>query len=131
MKRLVSKLDEIKKKNPKFKYELEIVSHTKPIISNKDSAVIKSLQKALKKVTGNEVPVTGSPGGGDMRWTVPKWTETVGFGAGYRRDASDQKRREELESDIHGIDEKMNIKVLTDSAKVVALAAIDLLGTIS
>ncbi len=109
-------LETLSNEDTEFKVDLETFYQTEPCVLPETHILVKTVNKAVKRVIGKEVEVGGSTGFIDGRFFMKYGIPTVGFGASERPGS------------LHGPDEYVQIKHLVQTTKVYALTICDLLA---
>ena len=112
---IAAMLDELKRTRPGFDYGLRDIMSFLPTATPKDSPVVDATARAIARVLGREPQYISSPGTYDQKHIVRtgKLDQCIAYGPGILDLA-------------HQPDEYVGIQALVDSAKVMALAALQL-----
>lgn len=111
---------EVQNKFPEAKFEVTHIFSAMPRKVPEDHPLVTTLVKNIKKVTGMNAQIIGSPGVDDARFYCAKGIPSVGWGSG-----PPPELRQETHS--HGANEKNLIRAIIDSTKIAALTLMDLL----
>jgi len=103
--------------SPKYPFEIRQTLKARSTVTPEDHVLVKSLQRAIKTARGQEVPVVVYHAAGDARFYMYRGIPALCYGAG-----------DSAKNNIHGADEFVEAKDLVEATKVLALAAMDLLG---
>lgn len=114
---LVSCLEDIRKADPEFAYELRKIMEVDPTLVPTDTEVVKAFLEAGEMVLGRWPEFSLSPGSDDQKYVVKNagLNQCIVYGPGPLALA-------------HQTDEYVEIKDLVASAKIMAVAAAALLG---
>lgn len=114
---LLSCLEEIKRSDPTFQYEVSKIMETEPTIVPTDTSVVKAFLAAGKAVLGREPDFSVSPGSDDQKYVVHKAgiDQCIVYGPGPL-------------SLAHKIDEYVEVEHLAKATKIMAIGALSLLG---
>jgi len=117
---IVEILERFRKHDPDFRYQLTDLLTVEPVLTDAASPLVKVLSSSVREVRHNDPPLIASPGTYDqkhvMRLGLVK--QCVAYGPGLLHMA-------------HQPDEYCEIEHLVDSAKVMALTAMRLLGALT
>lgn len=107
----------LKKEHENFDYKFKLLMGTDSILVPKDTDVVKAFQKSGKEYLGKEMNFTISPGTDDQKYIVGdgKMDQCIVFGPGPLETA-------------HISDEYVPVDDLVNATKIMALAAVELLG---
>lgn len=105
---------QVRRKNKKAKFKLEIIDRQKPVEVEKDNILIRTIKKHAKKVIGKEPGLIGLPGTTVVKPLVEKGILAVGFSPG--------------EEVAHQANEYISVKELTDFSKILCLVCLDILS---
>lgn len=111
------RLNSLQAENEQLQVKLEVVNAIPAVVSEKESKVALALQHAAADLFGTELGVVGLSGRSDLIFFVQAGMEAVNFGPARL-----------YESNLHLPDENVRIQDLVDTAKIIGLAAIRLLG---
>ena len=111
-------LDELSTRNPASRYTIEDLMVVHPTQTNPDSLLVRTVASWIEQVVGSKPPLTASPGTYDQKHVtrIGLIEDCIAYGPGILDLA-------------HQPDEYVVIKDLIQSAKVMALTAISLLGS--
>jgi succinyl-diaminopimelate desuccinylase len=109
-------LEDLKKSDPKFKSEMEILNKADPTMSSSDTPVIAIIQRVVKQVLGFEPNVGGLHATSDAEYYREKGIPTVHWGVGTKRNKG------------HGADEFIEIEDLVNLTAAHALVNMEFLG---
>ena len=114
---IVDMLNELKLTRPGFDYGLKDIMSFIPTATPQDAPVVDATARAIARVLGREPRYISSPGTYDQKHIVPtgKLRDCIAYGPGILDLA-------------HQPDEYVGIQELVDSAKVMALATLRLMG---
>ena len=114
---ILAMLDELKRTRPGFDYGLKEIMSFIPTATPKDAPVVDATARAIARVLGREPQYISSPGTYDQKHLVRTGTlrDCIAYGPGILDLA-------------HQPDEYVGIQELVDSAKVMALATLKLMG---
>jgi succinyl-diaminopimelate desuccinylase len=114
---IVDMLDELKRTRPGFDYGIRDIMSFVPTATPKDALVVDATARAIARVLGREPSYIASPGTYDQKHIVRsgQLRDCIAYGPGILDLA-------------HQPDEYVGIQELVDSAKIMALAALDLTG---
>jgi succinyl-diaminopimelate desuccinylase len=114
---IVDMLEELKRTRPGFDYGIREIMSFVPTATPKDAPVVDATARAIARVLGREPSYIASPGTYDQKHIVRsgKLRDCIAYGPGILDLA-------------HQPDEYVGIQELVDSAKIMALAALDLTG---
>jgi len=110
-------LEQIRREDPEFRYEAKKINEAKPVLVPRDTKVVQVFQEAIRTVLGKEAEFVLSPGFDDQRFVVHDGglKQCIVYGPGILTQA-------------HVTDEYVPIEDVINSVKVMALAAVELLG---
>jgi succinyl-diaminopimelate desuccinylase len=113
---IAAMLDELKRTRPGFDYELREIMSFLPTATARDAPVVDATARAIARVLGREPQYISSPGTYDQKHIVRtgRLDQCIAYGPGILDLA-------------HQPDEYVGIQALVDSAKVMALAALQLM----
>ena len=116
---IVELLDAIALEMPEFRYELQDLMVVHPVRTPDGSPVVAALDRALHRVLGRSGGLVASPGTYDQKHVarIAGVPHCVAYGPGILDLA-------------HQPDEYCNIEDLTNATKVIALAILELTGTV-
>ncbi|MEY4695534.1 MAG: Succinyl-diaminopimelate desuccinylase, partial [Pseudomonadota bacterium] len=108
---------ELKRSRPGFDYAVRDIMSFVPTATPKDAPVVDATARAIARVLGREPRYIASPGTYDQKHIVRtgQLRDCIAYGPGILDLA-------------HQPDEYVGIQELVDSAKIMALAALDLTG---
>ena len=111
-------LDNLCAKNPAAKYTMEDLMIVRPTQTDPSSVLIRTVSSSIERVLGRRPPLTASPGTYDQKHVkrIGQIEDCIAYGPGILDLA-------------HQPDEYVVIEDLVQSAKVMALTAMNLLGT--
>ena len=114
---IASILDGLTRRDPEFRYELRDLMVVQPVQADARCAVVQTLRGAVQDVLGCDAPLIASPGTYDQKHVMRLGhvDQCVAYGPGILKMA-------------HQPDEYCRIDHLVDAAKVMALAAMRLVG---
>ena len=114
---IVDMLEELKRTRPGFDYGIREIMSFVPTATPKDAPVVDATARAIARVLGREPSYIASPGTYDQKHIVRsgKLRDCIAYGPGILDLA-------------HQPDEYVGIQELVDSAKIMALAALQLTG---
>ena len=115
---IIDMLEELKRTRPGFDYGIRDIMSFVPTATPKDAPVVDATARAIARVLGREPSYIASPGTYDQKHIVRtgKLNDCIAYGPGILDLA-------------HQPDEYVGIQELVDSAKIMALAALDLTGS--
>ncbi len=115
---VVDILEDLRRRDSDFRYEIEDLMVVQPVQTPANASVVTTVAGAIKDIRGEEAPRVASPGTYDQKHVmrIGLLDECIAYGPGRLNLA-------------HQPDEYCAIDDLVDSAKVMALAAMRLLGT--
>jgi acetylornithine deacetylase/succinyl-diaminopimelate desuccinylase family protein len=105
---------EVKEKNRKARFRLEVVDDQKPVEVDSDNILVRKIRKHAKEVIGNYPGITGLSGTTVVKPLVRKRILAVGYSPGVEV--------------AHMANEFMSISELVAFAKILCLVSLDLLG---
>jgi succinyl-diaminopimelate desuccinylase len=116
---IVEMLDTIAREMPEFRYELKDLMVVHPVRTPEGSPVVAALDRALHRVLGRSGGLVASPGTYDQKHVarIAGVPHCVAYGPGILDLA-------------HQPDEYCSVEDLTNATKVIALAVLELTGTI-
>jgi acetylornithine deacetylase/succinyl-diaminopimelate desuccinylase family protein len=103
--------------SPKYPFEISQSLKARSTVVPEDHVLVQSLQRSIKKVRGEDVPVVVYHAAGDARFYMYRGIPAVCYGAG-----------DSAKNNIHGADEFVETKDLVEGTKALALAIMELLG---
>jgi acetylornithine deacetylase/succinyl-diaminopimelate desuccinylase family protein len=103
--------------SPQYPFEIQQQLKARSTVVPEDHVLVRSLQRSIKRVRGQEVPVVVYHAAGDARFYMYRGIPAICYGAG---DSAKNK--------IHGADEFVEASDLVEGTKALALAVMDLLG---
>ncbi len=114
---IIDMLDELKRTRPGFDYGIRDIMSFVPTATPKDAPVVDATARAIARVLGRQPSYIASPGTYDQKHIVRtgKLHDCIAYGPGILDLA-------------HQPDEYVGIQELVDSAKIMALASLDLTG---
>ena len=114
---IIDMLDELKRTRPGFDYGLREIMSFVPTATPRDAPVVDATARAIARVLGREPSYIASPGTYDQKHIVRsgKLRDCIAYGPGILDLA-------------HQPDEYVGIQELVDSAKIMALASLQLTG---
>ncbi|MCJ0764852.1 acetylornithine deacetylase/succinyl-diaminopimelate desuccinylase family protein [Variovorax terrae] len=114
---IVDMLDELKRTRPGFDYGVREIMSFVPTATPRDAPVVDATARAIARVLGREPSYIASPGTYDQKHIVRtgQLNDCIAYGPGILDLA-------------HQPDEYVGIRELVDSAKIMALAALQLTG---
>jgi succinyl-diaminopimelate desuccinylase len=114
---LIDMLDELQRTRPGFNYGLREIMSFVPTATPQDAPVVDATARAIARVLGREPSYISSPGTYDQKHIVRtgKLQSCIAYGPGILDLA-------------HQPDEYVGIQEMVDSAKIMALAALQLMG---
>jgi succinyl-diaminopimelate desuccinylase len=114
---LVAILDQLRRDRPGFDYRLRELMEVLPVQTAKDAPVVRAVAAAIERVTGRKPEYVCSPGTYDQKhvFRIGRLEDCIAYGPGIVELA-------------HQPDEHVAIEDLVTSAKVMAAAALRLLG---
>ena len=109
-------LEGLKRDRPGFGYKLRELFHVEPTMADRDGPVASATASAVEKILGRKAEIVCSPGTYDQKHVdrIGRLKECIAYGPGVLDLA-------------HQPDEWVGIQDMVDSAKVMAVAAVDLL----
>ena len=109
-------LEGLVRDRPEFRYEMRELFHVEPVMADRDGPVASATARAVRKVLGRDAQIVCSPGTYDQKHVdrIGKLKDCIAYGPGVLDLA-------------HRPDEWVGIADMVASAKVMALAATDLL----
>lgn len=108
-------IEKLHQEDSQLEATVELIRESPPFEIEEDAPLVQQLRKAVKKVKGVDLGVTGYYPGSDGRFFACRHIPTVVFGSGSSLQA-------------HTTDEYVEIDQVIDSAKILALLALDVLG---
>lgn len=110
-------LDGLKEKRPKFEYSMRELNHVAPSMTDKSAPVVATVADAIQSVMGKTPDYVASPGSYDQKHIdrIGKLKNCIAYGPGLLELA-------------HKPDEYVEVDDMIDSAKVMALSLLKLLG---
>jgi len=114
-KELINILDEIKEEDKEFVYELKRYHLTDPAETDPDEKIVKVARKAVEKVIGKDLGISGLKATCEMHHLTDAGVPTIILGCGNI-------------SQAHQIDEYVEIRQLVDMARIYATIIMDLLS---
>jgi len=110
-------LDDLKEKRPKFEYSMRELNHVAPSMTDKSAPVVATVADAIQSVMGKAPDYVASPGSYDQKHIdrIGKLKNCIAYGPGLLELA-------------HKPDEYVEVDDMIDSAKVMALSLLKLLG---
>jgi succinyl-diaminopimelate desuccinylase len=116
---IVEMLEALAAETPQFRYELKDLLVVHPVCTPEGSPVIAALERALHRVLGRSGGLVASPGTYDQKHIagIAGVPHCVAYGPGILDLA-------------HQPDEYCNVEDLTNATKVIALAVLELTGTV-
>jgi succinyl-diaminopimelate desuccinylase len=117
---LLNMLEELKRTRPGFDFGIREIMSFVPTATPRDAPVVDATARAIARVLGREPKYISSPGTYDQKHIVRtgKLNDCIAYGPGILDLA-------------HQPDEYVGIQELVDSAKIMALAALQLTGTVA
>ncbi|MET0312027.1 MAG: acetylornithine deacetylase/succinyl-diaminopimelate desuccinylase family protein [Burkholderiaceae bacterium] len=114
---IMEMLEELRRTRPGFDYGVREIMSFVPTATPRDAPVVDATARAIARVLGREPAYIASPGTYDQKHIVRtgKLNDCIAYGPGILDLA-------------HQPDEYVGIRELVDSAKIMALAALDLAG---
>jgi len=109
-------LDDLARERNEFRYDLRELFAVAPVMADKDGAVASAARSAVKRVLGHEAAIVCSPGTYDQKHVdrIGRLKDCIAYGPGVLELA-------------HKPDEWIGIDDMVNAAKVMALAALELL----
>ena len=109
-------LDRLAKERPEFRYKMRDLFSVQPTMADRDGPVASITAKAVREVLGRDAKIVCSPGTYDQKHVdrIGKLKDCIAYGPGVLDLA-------------HRPDEWVGIKDMVDSAKVMAISAVNLL----
>ncbi|MEE9323923.1 MAG: ArgE/DapE family deacylase [Candidatus Aenigmarchaeota archaeon] len=114
MKDIKNMFKQVRKKNKKARFKLEITDSQKPVEVEKDNILVRTIRKHAKKVIGKEPGLIGLPGTTVVKPLVENGILAVGYSPG--------------EEVAHMANEYISIRELSEFSKVLCLVCLDLLS---
>ena len=110
-------LDDLQAKNPEFKYNIEDLMIVHPVQTDEGCELVQTISGSVEKIVGHKPKLTASPGTYDQKHVVriASVAQCIAYGPGILDQA-------------HLPDEHCRIEDVINSAKVMALTAMQLLG---
>ena len=110
-------LDRLERDRPNFRYKMRELFSVQPTMADRSGPVASATARAVREILGREAKIVCSPGTYDQKHVdrIGKLKECIAYGPGVLDLA-------------HQPDEWVGIKDMVDSAKVMALAAVELLS---
>ena len=110
-------LDRVAQERPSFKYGMRELFSVQPSMADRDGPVASATAKAVRQILGKDAEIVCSPGTYDQKHVdrIGKLKDCIAYGPGVLDLA-------------HQPDEWVGIADMINSAKVMALATVDLLG---
>ncbi len=105
---------QVRKKNRKAKFRLDIVDSQRPVEVEKDNVLARTISKYAKKVIGKKPGLVGLPGTTVVKPLVEKGILAVGFSPG-----------KEI---AHQANEYISVRELSDFSKILCLVCLDMLS---
>lgn len=114
---IISICEDLKSKNKDFDYEMNIIMEVEPTLVASDLELVKAFQDSGRTFLNKEMEFSISPGSDDQKYVVNqgKLENCIVYGPGPLKMA-------------HKVDEYVEIEDLKNSAKIMALSAVKLLG---
>ena len=114
---LVDALERVKSRRPSFKYELRELWQISPTLTDRDAPIVRSVAEAIREVLDRDPDYVVSPGTYDQKHIdrIGKLKNCIAYGPGVLDLA-------------HQPDEWVGVDDMLDSAKVMALTLLRLLG---
>ena len=106
-------LDELRRNDPELRVEAVLAKEAHPSAISPDEPIVKALLRAIKEVTGQDMPVGGVSSTSDARWLV--------------LDAGIPTAKFEFQDSESGPNEHMAIEDYLNTIRVYAIVALDLL----
>jgi acetylornithine deacetylase/succinyl-diaminopimelate desuccinylase-like protein len=72
-------LDSLKKEDPDLDYEIELYNEANYSVTEPSELIVRTVQRAFKEVTGNDLPFGGVKTTSDARWLVERGIPTCKF----------------------------------------------------
>lgn len=112
-----SLLNGLKQNRPKFDYSMRELNHVAPSMTDRDAPVVSTVAGAIQSVLGKGADFVASPGSYDQKHIdrIGKLKNCIAYGPGLLELA-------------HKPDEYVDVDDMIDSAKVMALSLLKLLG---
>lgn len=109
-------LDRLAHERPGFRYQMRELFHVQPVMADPRGPVASATAKAVRRILGRDAQIVCSPGTYDQKHVdrIGRLKDCIAYGPGILDLA-------------HQPDEYVGIQDMVDSAKVMALAATDLL----
>ncbi|MBO6626382.1 MAG: acetylornithine deacetylase/succinyl-diaminopimelate desuccinylase family protein [Roseicyclus sp.] len=114
---ITAMLEKIKAERPKFSYEIRDLFEVQPTMTDENAPVVRTVQAAIEKVLSKQAEFVVSPGTYDQKHIdrIGRLKNCIAYGPGILDLA-------------HQPDEWIGIDDMADSAKVMALTLMELLG---
>ena len=114
---IIDLLERVKAKREKFSYDVRELHHVIPTMTDKSAPIVESTAKAIQKVFGRDADYVVSPGTYDQKHIdrIGRLKNCIAYGPGILELA-------------HKPDEYIEVDDMIDSAKVMGLCLIELLG---
>ena len=111
-------LEKVKQERPNFTYEIRDMNEVIPTMTSKKAPVVKTVSNAIREVMGQEAEYVVSPGTYDQKHIarIGRLHNCIAYGPGILDLA-------------HKPDEYIGVDDMIDSAKVMAIAMSDILGS--
>ena len=109
-------LERVASERPSFRYKLRELFHVEPTMADRNGPVATATSRAVRQIVGHEAQIVCSPGTYDQKHVdrIGKLKDCIAYGPGVLDLA-------------HQPDEWVGIKDMVTSAKVMAVATVDLL----
>jgi len=104
---------EVRRKNRKSRFKIEIIDHQKPVEVGRDNVLVKTIKRRAKEVTGKTPGFIGLSGTTLVKPLAMNGVLAVGYSPG--------------EEVAHMANEYVSIRELSDFAKVLSLVCLDML----
>jgi succinyl-diaminopimelate desuccinylase len=111
-------LEQLRAKNPDFNYKMEDLMIVHPVQTNPDCELVTSISACAEQIFGRKPKLTASPGTYDQKHVVRVGNveQCIAYGPG-------------ILSQAHLPDEYVLVEDVVNSAKIMALTTMKLLGT--
>ncbi len=113
MREIKNMFREVRKRNKKAKFRMDVIDHQKPVEVGRDNILVKTIKRHAKKVLGKELRFHGLSGTTLVKPLVRKGILSVGYSPG--------------EDVAHMANEYISIRELSDFAKILCLVCLDML----
>jgi len=113
MKDIKNMFREVRKKNKRAKFKLEVIDNQKSVEIEKDNILVQTIKRHAKEVIGREPKLTGLPGTTLVKPLAENGIIAVGYSPG--------------EEVAHAANEYISIRELSEFSKILCLVCLDML----